>query len=170
MTDPPLFTNHPLVLPASTRLRGAAVLGAAGFLLGAALVWAQDSQRTSQQDTPPRPAATGGKTAAPTADYRIREGTEIVNQLGHFRTAGDRLTFFPADGNSRLVGLENLNLERIARMIADSPALLQWKVSGTVTEFTGANYLLVQRAILTTQVQQKGDSARRQAGPLGVGQ
>jgi len=46
------------------------------------------------------------------------------------------------------VGLENLNLERIARAVADNPVTLEWKVTGTITEYRGANFLLVTRATL----------------------
>ena len=58
------------------------------------------------------------------------------------------MTFFLADGKGRLVGLENLTLQRIAQVIADSPERLRWTVTGTITEYRGANYLLVRRAIL----------------------
>ena len=82
------------------------------------------------------------------AEQRFREGTEIVDLTGHFRMTGDRVTFFTDDGKGRYVGLENLNLERISRMIADNPNRLQWIVSGTLTEFSGTNYILVRRAVL----------------------
>ena len=48
------------------------------------------------------------------------------------------------------MGLENLNLERISRAISNNPAQLEWMVSGEITEYRGANFLLVHRAILTT--------------------
>ncbi len=110
----------------------------------------------------PEPAGSGGKArpvqrnGEPTdseTDHRIREGTEIVDQLGYFRMTGDRVTFFSEDGKGRLVGLENLNLERIARTIADNPGQLQWGVTGTITEYRGANYLFVRRAVLRSRVQ-----------------
>jgi len=82
------------------------------------------------------------------ANQRFREGTDIVDLTGHFRMTGDRVTFFTDDGKGRYVGLENLNLERIYRMIADNPNRLQWIVSGTLTEYSGTNYILVRRAVL----------------------
>jgi len=78
---------------------------------------------------------------------RIRQGARLVDQLGYFRTIGNRVTFFAADGR-RLVALENLLLERIARTIADDPDRLNWSVTGTITEFCGANYLLIGRAVV----------------------
>ncbi len=95
-------------------------------------------------------ATAAEKNAAPTENAlrRAREGTEIVDQVGHFQITGDRVVFFSEPDNRRFVSLENLNLERVARTIADRPEPLQWKISGLVTEFRGSNFLLIQRAIL----------------------
>lgn len=87
--------------------------------------------------------------AAP--EVRIREGTELVNSPGHFRTIGDRVAFFTQDEKTRLLGLENLNLERIAQAITQNPEHLKWRVTGVVTEFRGENYLLIQRAVLESE-------------------
>ena len=46
----------------------------------------------------------------------------------------------------RLVALENLALQRVARSLAERSQESQWKVSGMVTEFRGANYILLRRA------------------------
>lgn len=81
--------------------------------------------------------------------HRLREGTEVVDQLGRFQAAGDRLVFVAEPGKQRLVVLENLGLERILRAVADRPAQSQWKVSGTVTEYRGANFILIRRATLS---------------------
>ena len=70
--------------------------------------------------------------------------------------SGGRVLFFTADGKRRFVGLENLNLERVARTIAESPQTLQWSVTGTITEYRGANFLLVRRAILNRGIQSPG--------------
>jgi len=79
---------------------------------------------------------------------RLREGTKLVGQVGYFKMSGDRATFFAKDGERRFVGLENLNLARIVNTIADAPtAKIEWTVDGTITEYRGANYLLVTRAV-----------------------
>jgi hypothetical protein len=85
----------------------------------------------------------GGKNAG-----RIREGAKLIDQVGSFKLTGDRLTFFTADGSRRFNCLENLNLERITQMVADSPDPLEWRVSGLVTEYRGANYLLISHAVV----------------------
>lgn len=79
---------------------------------------------------------------------QLREGTQLESQLGHFKVTGDRLTFYAAGGTYRVIGLENLNLERISRMAKDSLSMLEWNVSGTITEYRVINFLLVERAVL----------------------
>lgn len=79
---------------------------------------------------------------------RLREGTELVDQVGRFQVTGDRVAFVADPGSQRFIVLENLSLERIARTLAERPQESQWKVSGTVTEFRGTSFLLIRRAIL----------------------
>ena len=88
-----------------------------------------------------------GSASADAGGY-VREGTELVNQLGYFRATGDRVTFFSDGGKARFIVLENLNLDRITRSIADDPMGSKWIVTGTVTEFRGTNYMFVRRAVL----------------------
>lgn len=129
------------------RLPGIAWTCAAVLLLAAALIGAPASNAT---DEDARAAAheTDVESTPPQANLRVREGTEVVDQTGHFRISGGRVVFFTADGQRRLVGLENLNLERIARTVAETPQTLEWDVTGTITEYRGANFLLIQRAVL----------------------
>jgi hypothetical protein len=96
------------------------------------------------------------KPSGPTADAanseRLREGTKLMNELGSFeRKGGDRLSFRIHKTKREFACLENLNLERIAAAVADTPDL-EWLVSGTVTEFRGTNCLLVTQAVLKTKV------------------
>ncbi len=123
---------------------------AAALLLAAAaaLNWAEASRAADPRARRSAPAGTPAKSPPPQANLRVREGTEIVDQLGYFQISGDRVVFFTADGQRRFAGLENLQLERIARVVADTPQPLQWGVTGTITEYRGANFLLVRRAIL----------------------
>ena len=86
--------------------------------------------------------------AAAAAALRLREGTQLTDQLGYFRQNGDSLTFVDKDGRE-LGGLPNLGLERIIRMLksVEEPESVTWSVSGTITEFAGRNYLLISRAV-----------------------
>ena len=79
---------------------------------------------------------------------RYREGTRLADQIGHFKSRGDRVTFYSDQDERRFMALENLALERIARTVNESSDALQWSVSGLVTEFRGQNYLLITRAIV----------------------
>ena len=79
---------------------------------------------------------------------RLREGTRLRDVTGRFRQSGDSLTFIDAD-DREISGLPNLNLERILRMLktVEEPESISWSVSGSITEFSGRNYLLISRAV-----------------------
>jgi len=92
--------------------------------------------------------ASGSRQGDEVVVHRLREGTTITNQLGRFRQSGGRATFVTEKG-LELGGLPNLNLERVVRMLksveeADS---IWWSVSGSITEFSGRNYILIKRAV-----------------------
>ena len=94
---------------------------------------------------PPRGAPHPTKQAAKTV--RIREGSPLLDVRGHFELTADGAAFFADDG-VRLVALQNLALERIVETTREHPDRLQWIVSGNITEFRGANYLLITRGVL----------------------
>ncbi len=138
----------PTILSSGWTSSSAILAGA--ILVAGPLVWAQVA-------TPPglggRPDASPDETASPVVqdkENRVREGTELNNVLGYFTVTGSRVTFVTGDNGTRFAGLENLNLERISRMISKAPKQMDWEVSGEVTEYRGANYLLVSRAVLKT--------------------
>jgi hypothetical protein len=96
--------------------------------------------------------STDDSTLADTGEnQRLREGTHVEKFAGHFKLTGDRVTFIADKGSQRFGGLENLALERVARTVKDSPAKLQWVVSGVITEYRGTNYLLVTHAMLSDE-------------------
>jgi len=141
--------SHQRLGVASRRLL--AVVGTSLLLVGSA--------SAADDAVPPRQAA-----AAPTADQenkprieggqvngRWREGSRLIDQVGSFRVTGDHVTFTSSDGKLKFEGLENLAIERIARTIGDSPDQLEWTISGIITEYRGANYLLVTQAVLKTK-------------------
>jgi len=125
--------------------------------VGIALAWTPPVSPPEWGPEPPDQELSTSSPADPDRDARLREGTPVVNQVGYFRTAGDRLVFYKADGRARFIALENLNLERISNAITDKPTQLEWNISGTITEYRGANYLLVDRAILLAGRQRESD-------------
>jgi hypothetical protein len=106
-----------------------------------------DLERSSTADRPAAPSTSSRGGTPQSTTVRMREGVELADRVGHFKLSGDRATFYAAEGGARLVGLENLNLERVVRSVSENPDQ-QWKVSGVVTEFRGGNYLLITRAIM----------------------
>ena len=81
---------------------------------------------------------------------RQREGTRLIDVGGRFELAGDRVTFHPASSRESYRLLENLALERVGQVLSESRAKQEWTVSGTLTEFRGANYLLLTKAVIKT--------------------
>lgn len=79
-----------------------------------------------------------------------REGTQLREERGRFEFSGDRIAFITSETKTRFLGLENLNLQRIAQISGGSAESLEWTVSGVITEFQGTNFLLVTRATRAT--------------------
>jgi len=127
-------------------------------------IWAQtDSAHTTPKPEAgtPAPKPPSDATEKPPANPLLREGAELVDRLGVFRLAGDRVLFVTSDTKQRIVGLENLNLERIVRTIADRPETIEWAVTGVATEYRGTNYLLIRRATLKNRSPVVGESLFR---------
>jgi hypothetical protein len=81
-------------------------------------------------------------------ENRLREGANIHDRIGRFEFTGDRITFYPDDSGEPLRALENLSLERIARVLEETRGQREWSVSGTVTEYQGSNFILITRAVV----------------------
>ena len=88
----------------------------------------------------------------PQIDNRLREGAEIRDTLGEFYEAGGRIIFRTVDKKITLQVLENLSLERVTRILEETPGQRAWMVTGTITEFREKNYLFVTRAILKARL------------------
>jgi len=143
-----------------------APVGAVCALSSACLV-AFFSVVLAQNATPNLPAAVPNLTVAPSvtdaakswtnsggridgylAGGRWREGTKLVDVAGQFRLSNERVAFLSPDGKSRFTCLENLNSERVGRIVSESPETLDWIVQGTITEYRSENYLLVTQAVI----------------------
>jgi hypothetical protein len=108
----------------------------------------------------PSQARQEGELARPTSDVadRLREGT-VLELSGTFKPLGDRIMFYSSTDNRRFGTLENLNLERITRLVTEGSDAMQWSVTGTVTEFQGANYLLVSRAVVNSKLPRQANAS-----------
>ena len=88
---------------------------------------------------------------------RLREGTRLTDIAGSFVSVGaDSVTFSPAGSKDSYRVLENLALQRISQQLDENRGQRQWIVTGLITEFRGANYLLVTKAVVQLQ---EGDTA-----------
>lgn len=105
------------------------------------------------------PANMQGGEAGGKASERLREGTKLVDVIGSFQSAGgDSISFSREGGKDSFRVLENLNLQRISQMLEENRGgTRQWVVSGMITEFRGANYLLVYKFI---QADEKNTAAK----------
>lgn len=77
-----------------------------------------------------------------------REGTLVANVRGHFELGAERARFVDARTGASYICLENHALQQIAIATSRQTTVgTDWIVRGTLTEFDGTNYLLLDRAI-----------------------
>jgi hypothetical protein len=149
----------PQLLSALDRAPMAGLLCAAALLFGVTLAWtrsaaAPNSSRTALEAGVLSQAYESGEKSLGNENLRrLHEGGEIINQAGYFRTSGGRLAFESTDNTTRVIVLENRNLEQVAQTIADDASQLEWIVSGKISEYRGASFLLLSRAELKSRVQ-----------------
>ncbi len=100
-----------------------------------------------------------GEANGAKAAERLREGTKLVDVVGTFQSAGgDNISFSRDGGKDSLKVLENLMLQRVSTVLEENSGTRQWVVSGEITEFRGANYLLVKKAVVQLQ---DGEAAKQ---------
>ena len=85
--------------------------------------------------------------------HLTREGTVMQSQHVVFRISNDRVILTMINGTERYICLENLNLQRITDVLKNSPTLTDWTVDFIVTEYRESNYVLIQRAVLSSTSQ-----------------
>lgn len=79
---------------------------------------------------------------------RLREGAEIVDEVGTFEWVGDRLSFSADKEKNVFKILENRMMERVVQTQESSTGELVWVVTGTITEYRGNNFLLMRHVTL----------------------
>ncbi len=85
------------------------------------------------------------EAAKPAAEAIIREGTRVESRTAECRAEGERLVLQMADSKRHITALENLASQRILKSVMDEPSDNQWIVTGSITEFQGRNFLLIER-------------------------
>ncbi|MBM4091070.1 MAG: hypothetical protein FJ276_16855 [Planctomycetes bacterium] len=106
-----------------------------------------DGEQTRRHRPHPPADERSDESRDPTSPLRLREGSVVTDQPGEFKRTADGVTFLPAGAAPPFRMLENLALERVWHLLDDTHEH-QWTVSGVVTEYRGANYLLLTRAVL----------------------
>jgi hypothetical protein len=66
----------------------------------------------------------------------------------YFRQTGDRSVLYTVADNQRFTCLENLELERVLKVIQDKPDRDFWRIEGEFTEFRGENFIFLRRAVI----------------------
>lgn len=95
--------------------------------------------------TAPLAASPGDSASGAPTDQLMREGAKLVNQPVTCRGSGDRLLVELPQASLPLVALENLASQRILQAILDDTGSERWIINGSVTEFQGRNYILLDR-------------------------
>ena len=148
----------PQLLTALDRAPMAGLICAAAILFGVAMAWTRSAAMSNSGKTALENGMLGNaydsgeKLQGYDKKASLREGGEIVNQAGYFHATGNRLAFESADNKRTFIALENRNLERVTQAIAENAKQLEWIVSGTISEYRGENFLLVNRAELKSRI------------------
>lgn len=121
----------------------AGLLATIGYCIGLNVSQAQQISAADRQRA--APSELGGTASG---ELRLREGMELVNQVGKLREQGGLIAFLPDGSQHPLQLLENLALERVSRDLERQNLDREWSVSGVVTEYKGGNFLLLNRAVL----------------------
>jgi hypothetical protein len=111
------------------------------------------------------PAAPQKSAVAPGADATtslIREGTDIIDRIGRMRklTDSEEEEFdFDSDGKAMkdppVVLLPNLELMLMERAVSAASHDLRFRITGTVTEYHGRNYILLEKFVVVQDLEQQ---------------
>lgn len=94
----------------------------------------------------------------PPARTLWREGSR-VELLGTFQGGGvETITFRPQSGDQTYRVLENLALERVAKVLVVNRRRL-WQVTAEVTEYENSNYLLLRRVVVKGKLNPDGSQS-----------
>lgn len=116
------------------------------------------------QEGPAPDATTGRNAVAPGAPQLnlIREGTLIVDRTGRLTKSTDGTTAeltFDADGKALkdppMIILPNLKLAQMETAVSNSTRDMRFKVTGSVTEYKGRNYILLEKVVVVPEVTQQ---------------
>jgi hypothetical protein len=115
-------------------------------------------------DPPATDVTTGGFSVAPIAPSQavLREGTIIVDRVGRLTRGSDSTTMefnFDSDGKTLkdppVILVPNLKLMSMEDAVKNSNRDLRFRITGTVTEYRGRNYVLVDKVVVVPDAAQQ---------------
>ena len=108
--------------------------------------------------------AGSGKAIAPNAPAvkLLREGSSIVDRIGRLTKSAEGQQWelaFDADGKTMqdppLIILPNLNLAAMEAAVTGASRDLRFRVTGSVTEYKGRNYILLEKVVVPPEQAQQ---------------
>jgi hypothetical protein len=117
---------------------------------------------------PPAKDATTLKTVAPGGQQQtlIREGTRLFDRTGRLtKTAEGMMELtLEADGQAMkdppMLILPNLRLMEMEKQVANLSRDLRFRVTGLITEYNGRNYILLDKAVVVSDVTTPGGTTK----------
>jgi hypothetical protein len=89
----------------------------------------------------------------------VREGTHLVTRTGRLNHSADGTqAFFTFDSDGKamkdppMIVLPNLKLMSMEGAVASASKDVRFRISGTVTEYKQRNYILIDKAVVTADV------------------
>jgi hypothetical protein len=113
---------------------------------------------------PATDTTTGKAAVAPNAPALpvVREGTHLVNRSGRLNHSADgqqAIFTFDSDGKTMndppMIIVPNLKLQAMEGAVVSKSSDVHFRVSGTVTEYKGRNYILLEKAVVMADVEQQ---------------
>jgi len=115
-----------------------------------------DKSAALQPQLPPAASAAGGDASGNSAVGAIlREGTDIIDRVGRLQktTDGQQTQFvFDSDGrtlqDAPMIILPNLKLMSMENAVSEASHDLRFRITGTVTEYRGHNFILLEKVVV----------------------
>jgi len=156
-TQPSDTSSVPATQPAVSPLPARSVVPADQLLTQMLRPQAEKATPIQPIVGPPAADASSGAGAlapsAPTVSL-LREGTDVVERIGHLRKTDGDLPEFVYDSDGRaltdppMLVLPNLKLMQMETAMNSADRDLHFRVTGTVTEYRGRNYILLDKVVV----------------------
>jgi hypothetical protein len=106
-------------------------------------------------------SADAGSPDAAAGGAILREGTDVIDRVGRLQKTGDGQEEFVFDSDGRTLGdpplyiLPSLKLMSMETAVSAASHDLRFRVTGTVTEYRGHNYILLEKVVVVQDKNQE---------------